>query len=62
MKLCYKYILNQFLSTNLSIFFTLFSIVSMVFFIQLAKFTSNIEINFLDLLRLYGFMLPRILI
>ncbi|MCZ0772469.1 LptF/LptG family permease [Campylobacter hepaticus] len=62
MKLSLKYILNQFLSTNLSIFFVLFSIVSMVFFIQLAKLTSSIEISFLDLLKLYGFMLPRILI
>ncbi len=40
----------------------LFTIVSMVFFIQLAKLTSSIEINFADLLKLYGFMLPRILI
>ncbi len=62
MKLSYKYILNQFLSTNLSIFFVLFSIVSIVFFIQIANFTSSIEISFLDLLKLYGFMLPRILI
>lgn len=62
MKLSYKYILNQFLSTNLSIFFVLFSIVSVVFFIQIANFTSSIEISFLDLLKLYSFMLPRILI
>ncbi|ECP7276062.1 LptF/LptG family permease [Campylobacter jejuni] len=62
MKLSLRYVLNQFLSTNLSIFFVLFTIVSMVFFIQLAKLTSSIEISFLDLLKLYGFMLPRILI
>ncbi len=62
MKLTYKYILNQFLSTNLSIFFVLFSIVSIVFFIQIANVTSSIEISFLDLLKLYSFMLPRILI
>ncbi|MFQ6342059.1 LptF/LptG family permease [Campylobacter sp. VTCC 70190] len=62
MKLSLRYVLNQFLSTNLSIFFVLFAIVSMVFFIQLAKLTSSIEISFLDLLKLYGFMLPRILI
>ncbi|HHW1540897.1 TPA: LptF/LptG family permease, partial [Campylobacter coli] len=35
MKLALRYVLNQFLSTNLSIFFVLFTIVSMVFFIQL---------------------------
>lgn len=62
MKLALRYVLNQFLSTNLSIFFVLFTIVSMVFFIQLAKLTSSIEINFTDLLKLYGFMLPRIFI
>lgn len=62
MNLAYKYILNQFLSTNLSIFFVLFSIVSVVFFIQIANLTSSIEISFLDLLKLYSFMLPRILI
>lgn len=62
MKLALRYVLNQFLSTNLSIFFVLFTIVSMVFFIQLAKLTSSIEINFADLLKLYGFMLPRIFI
>ncbi|TKX32474.1 LptF/LptG family permease [Campylobacter aviculae] len=62
MKLVSRYILNQFLSTNLSIFFVLFSIVSMVFFIQLATLTSSIKIGFLDLLELYCFMLPRILI
>ena len=62
MKLSLRYVLNQFLSTNLSIFFVLFAIVSMVFFIQLAKLTSSIEISFLDLLKLYSFVLPRILI
>ncbi|KAA6225613.1 LptF/LptG family permease [Campylobacter sp. LR185c] len=62
MKLSFKYILNQFLSTNLSIFFVLFSIVSMIFFIQLAKLTSSIEISLLDFIKLYSFMLPRILI
>lgn len=62
MKLVYKYILNQFLSTTISLFFVLFMIVSMVFFIQLARITSNIEITFLEFLKLYSFMLPRILI
>lgn len=34
----------------------------MIFFIQLAKLTSDIEISFLDLLQLYAFMIPRIII
>jgi len=62
LKLAFKYILNQFLSTNLSIFFVLFSIVSMVFFFQIANRTQAIEFAFLDLIKLYAFVLPRILI
>lgn len=62
MKLSFKYLLNQFLNTNLSIFFVLFGIVSMIFFIGLAKLTSSIEISFIELLKLYAFTLPRILI
>ncbi len=62
MKLVYKYILNQFLSTNLSLFLVLFLIVSMVFFIQLARVTSSIEISFLDFLKLYSFTIPRIVL
>lgn len=62
MKLAYRYMLNQFLSTNLSLFGVLFLIVSMVFFIQLARMTSSIEISLFDFFKLYSFMLPRILI
>lgn len=62
MKLIYRYILNHFFSTHLSLFFVLFLIVSMVFFIQLARLTTSIEISLLDFLKLYSFMLPRILI
>ncbi|OCX42243.1 hypothetical protein A7X81_03370 [Campylobacter ornithocola] len=61
MKLVYKYLLNQFLSTMLSLFFTLFIIVSIVFFIQLAKITSYIEISFFELLKLYIYLLPKTL-
>lgn len=62
MKLAYRYMLNQFLSTNLSIFGVLFLIVSMVFFIQLARMTASIEISLFDFFKLYSFMIPRILI
>lgn len=54
--------LNQFLSTNLSLFGVLFLIVSMVFFIQLARMTASIEISLFDFFKLYSFMIPRILI
>ena len=62
MKLAYRYLLNHFLSTNLSLFGVLFLIVSMVFFIQLARMTASIEISLFDFFKLYSFMLPRILI
>lgn len=62
MKLAYRYMLNQFLSTNLSLFGVLFLIVSMVFFIQLARMTASIEISLFDFFKLYSFMMPRILI
>ena len=62
MKLAYRYLLNHFLSTNLSLFGVLFLIVSMVFFIQLARMTSSIEISLFDFFKLYSFMIPRILI
>jgi len=61
-KLAYRYLLNHFLSTNLSLFGVLFLIVSMVFFIQLARMTASIEISLFDFFKLYSFMLPRILI
>ena len=62
MRLVYRYLLNQFLSTQLSLFGVLFLIVSMVFFIQLARMTASIEISLGDFFKLYSFMLPRILI
>lgn len=62
MKLAYRYLLNHFLSTNLSLFGVLFLIVSMVFFIQLARMTASIEISLFDFFKLYSFMIPRILI
>lgn len=62
MKLAYRYMLNQFLNTNLSLFGVLFLIVSMVFFIQLARMTASIEISLFDFFKLYSFMIPRILI
>lgn len=57
-----KYLFSNFLSTFASLFSTLFLIMSIVFFLQIARITSFIEINFYELLKLYLFMLPRILI
>lgn len=57
-----KYLLYNFLGTFASLFSTLFLIMSIVFFIQIARVTSYIEINFTELLKLYIFMLPRVLL
>lgn len=57
-----KYLFSNFLSTFASLFSTLFLIMSIIFFLQIARITSFIEINFTELTKLYLFMLPRILI
>ncbi|QQF51557.1 LptF/LptG family permease [Campylobacter fetus] len=57
-----KYLFASFLSTFASLFATLFLIMSIVFFIQIARITSYIEISFSELLKLYLFMLPQILL
>ncbi|CAD7286763.1 LptF/LptG family permease [Campylobacter suis] len=57
-----KYLFYNFLSTFASLFSTLFLVMSIVFFLQIARVTSYIEIDFLELLKLYLFMLPRVLL
>ncbi|AQW83057.1 LptF/LptG family permease [Campylobacter pinnipediorum] len=57
-----RYLLNNFISTFASLFSTLFLIMSIVFFIQIARITSYIEITFFELAKLYLFLLPRILL
>lgn len=57
-----RYLLSGFLSTFASLFATLFLIMSIVFFIQIARITSLIEISFAELGKLYLFMIPQILL
>ena len=57
-----RYLFSNFLSTFASLFATLFLIMSIVFFIQIARITSYIEITFIELFKLYMFMLPRVLL
>lgn len=57
-----RYLLFNFLGTFASLFSTLFLIMSIVFFIQIARITSYIEISFGELFKLYSFMLPRVLL
>ncbi|CZE50010.1 LptF/LptG family permease [Campylobacter geochelonis] len=57
-----KYLFSNFISSFASLFSTLFMIMSIVFFIQIARITSFIQIDIGELFKLYLFMLPRILI
>lgn len=57
-----RYLLASLFSTFSSLFFTLFLIISIVFFIQISRLTAYIEISFSELIKLYLFMLPRILL
>ncbi|MDO5046068.1 LptF/LptG family permease [Campylobacter sp.] len=57
-----RYLFTNFISTFASLFSTLFLIMSIVFFIQIARITAYIEITFFELFKLYLFMLPRVLL
>lgn len=56
------YLLRHFSALFASLFFTLFFITSVVFFIKIASITSVIKINFYELIVLYIFLLPNILL
>ncbi len=57
-----RYLLNHFASTFLSLFGTLFFIVSITFFVKISKITAIVEVTFLELGKLYLFVLPEILL
>lgn len=57
-----RYLFTNFIGTFASLFSTLFLIMSIVFFIQIARVTAYIEVTFFELFKLYLFMLPRILL
>lgn len=57
-----RYLFSNFTSSFVSLFSVLFLIVSIVFFIRISHITAYIEINATELLKLYLFMLPRVLI
>lgn len=57
-----RYLLTNFLSSFASLFATLFIIVSIVFFIQISRITSYVSITFFELVKLYMFLLPQILL
>ncbi|PSM52644.1 lipooligosaccharide transport system, ABC transporter permease component LptF [Campylobacter blaseri] len=57
-----RYLFSNFIGNFASLFSTLFLIMSIVFFIQIARITSYIQIDIFELFKLYLFMLPRILV
>lgn len=61
MKLLKKYLLTHYSQTFFPIFFTLYVMTSIVFLVKIASLTSVIQINFLELLELYSYTVPKIL-
>lgn len=57
-----RYFFTSFVDNFISLFVTLFLIVSIAFFINLSRITSYIEISFGELFKLYSFLLPQILL
>jgi len=56
-----KYLFTNFTSSFYPIFFSLFSITSIIYLVKIASLTSIIQLNFLELLLLYGYNIPKIL-
>ncbi|MBL0686725.1 MAG: LptF/LptG family permease [Sulfurospirillum sp.] len=56
------YLLKHFSSLFASLFFTLFFITSIIFFIKIASITAVIKINFAELVLMYIYLLPNIII
>jgi len=56
------YLLKSFMGVFSSLFIILFSIASIVFFINIANVTSMIQINFIEFFMLYIYLLPKLLI
>ncbi len=57
-----NYLFSAFISIFSSLFFILFSIISVIFFIKLASVTSIIQINFIELITLYIYLVPKLLL
>lgn len=56
-----EYLFNQLASTFFPIFMGLYFITSIIFLVKIAALTSVITINFIELLRLYSYMMPTII-
>jgi len=56
-----KYILKEFVASFFVVFFVLNTIISLIFIIYLSNVTSNIQITFLELFKMYLLSLPQII-
>lgn len=56
-----QYLFNQLALTFFPIFLGLYFITSIIFLVKIASLTSVITINFFELIKLYGFMMPSII-
>lgn len=55
------YLSSNFSKTFFMIFLPFFAIISLVYFIRISMLTNQIQLDFLDILRLYGYFLPSII-
>lgn len=60
-KILRKYLITSYSQTFFPIFFTLYTITSIVYLVKIASLTSVIQINFVELLELYSYSVPTIL-
>ena len=61
MKLLEKYFFMTFSNTFFPIFLTLYTVTSIIFLVKIAALTSVIQINFMELMKLYSYSIPHIL-
>lgn len=61
MKILKNYLLKTYSHTFFPIFLTLYLITSIIFLVKIASLTSVIQINFLELLQLYSYIVPTII-
>lgn len=61
MKTLRRYLQKNYSQTFFPIFFTLFTITSIIFLVKIASLTSVVQLSFLELLKLYFFNVPTIL-
>ncbi len=57
-----RYLFRSFISLFSSMFFILFSITSVIFFIKIASITAVLQINFIELITMFIYLIPKLLI